>query len=327
MGQALEAAGYSDSGTDVPDVVETDSLAQGEAGSSPAAEPSSAAAPPDATPRVSSPSPEPTPNSPVPFDDHDRVVKSFHAKLDAANESLKSLSWAQQIPAGMGPRLLAMAQRVNGDPVGFVMELAAEIQQNPQHAAALKSHAARLLGQRQGPALQAPAEIPAEARSGVPEVDAVLEARDRWLTQSLVAQVADVLQERLGPITAITGRIQATEQEQAAMREANAFADREFAQIKDRPGFMEHREAIAQEFETRMAQIPEDQQNQYAASVLRDVYLDIAIPKLTSTANQGLLGKLTAKAAAGSLSTSPTVASTPQRPRSMAEAFKQAGVA
>src|SRR5690242_13706485 len=104
FGQALDSAGFDAavSMSDAPESAETPTAAQSEDGSSPSTALSSDAAPPEATPRESSPQPEP-PRNPVPWADHDRVVKGFHQKLDAATEQLKTLGWAQQLPPEVGP--------------------------------------------------------------------------------------------------------------------------------------------------------------------------------------------------------------------------------
>ena len=326
MGQALEAAFSDDSGTldsGTPDTPTAD--AQGEAGSSPATELSAATASPEAAPREPSPSTAPPPKGPIPWDDHDRVVKGFHKKLDEASEQLKAYSWAQQVPAEVGPRLVEMARRVQGDPVGFLMELASEVQNNPQHAPALRSNLGRLLGQRVQ--AQAPqVEMPAAARSGVPEVDQVLEARDKWLAEQLADQLATVVQERVGPLADLAQQVAQARERQQVEEAAKTWATKEMDVISKRPGFAENREAIAEAFAAEMRKIPVDQQDAHAATVLRDVYHDVVYPKLTTTSNAALLKTLTAKAVTSSLGAQPSVAAQATRPKSMLEALNTAGM-
>lgn len=328
MGAALEQAGFGDE-SDTATVPDTETLTPDASSASPddpsLSDTASTAASPTETPQ----SPESTPAGPIPFDRHKAILDKAYAERDALKAAQEQLAWAQQVPAGMGPKLLAMAQRVQGNPVEFLMELAAEVQADPTHAAALKSHAARILGARaaqNGNGHAPPAELPQAARSGVPEVDAVLDARDRFLAEQLAAQVADVIQQQIAPVSAITGRIQAAEVRQQREAEAQSFAQTEFAKVEKLPGFLDHREAIAAQFEAEMAQIPLADQDRLAPVVLRDVWAAIALPKLNQTTSQNVLGKLQAKAAAGSMGVRPTSGSTPQRPKSMLEALQNAGL-
>ncbi len=329
FGQALESSGFDASAsvtsTDAPD---TDTAAaQSEDGSSPSTVVASDdAAPAEAAPREPSPTPEP-PSGPIPFADHDRIVKGFHTKLDAATKQLEALGWAQQLPPGVGPEFVAMAQRAKGDPVGFLREFSAQIANDPRHQPALRSYYASMLGSR-------PASAPVAAPvDGPPPPDIEVDGhkwysaeqqakRDEWFTRQLADQLRPAIDERVGPLADLAQQVA----DARSAQQANAWADAEIAKVSKWAGFEENRADIAAYFDAEIAKFPREQQDQMAPVVLRDAYAAVVPQKLTATSGQQLLKTLTAKASASSLGTTPTVAATATRPRSMREALQQAGL-
>jgi uncharacterized protein YllA (UPF0747 family) len=160
----------------------------------------------------------------------------------------------------------------------------------------------------------------------VPEVDAVLDARDRYIIEQLAEQFGGVVEERVAPLSSLAKRVADAEAAQEQTKAAHEFAAREFKAVEKLPGFLKHREQIADAFAAEMAKIPESQQDARAAVVLRDVYHTIVLPTLTQASADTVRQTLTAKAVAGSLGARPTSAGSVSRPRSMAEALEQAGL-
>ncbi len=222
-----------------------------------------------------------------------------------------------------------MASRVNGDPVEFLKELAAEIQSNPLHAAKLRSYAASTLAQR--PAAQPVAD-------DAPGPDIIVDGhawysgeqqakREAWLARQLAGQLGSVVDERLAPYETTAKRAAEAEAKQQADQAAQAFAATHFEKVSKLPGFKEHQADISAAFEAELAKIPKAEWDSVSPILLRDAYNAVVLPRLTTDSNQTLLKTLTAKASAASLGTRPTVAATATRPRSMGEAFRQAGIA
>jgi hypothetical protein len=328
MGQALDAAGVGLEEAPASDTPDVDTPSTD--GSSPSAESSPAPddAPPVATPTASPPPAEHTPKGPIPFDRHEAILKK--AREDRAAE-LNELAWAKQVPPEARDRLVAMAQRVEGDPVGFLVELADEVQRDPRHAASLKSYAARLLAQRRPQAVPTPEDDP------MPTADIVVDGhrwyseqrqaeRDQWFAKKLAAELGGVVDERLKPFVSITERVAEQERTQAQTKAATEFATREFEAVSALPGFLDHRAAIADAFETAMKKIPVADQDARAPVVLRDVYHAVVLPTLTQASADTVRQTLTAKAVAGSLGARPTTAASVSRPRSMAEALHNVGL-
>jgi hypothetical protein len=328
MGQALDAAGVGleeAPASDTPDV----DVSSGEASSpSPDSSPAPDDAPSDATPIASPPPAEHTPKGPIPFDRHEAILKK--SREDRAAE-LESLAWAKQVPPEARDRLVAMAQRVEGDPVGFLVELADEVQRDPRHAASLKSYAARLLAQRRPQPVQTVEDDP------MPTADIVVDGhrwyseqrqaeRDQWFAKKLAAELGGVVDERLKPFVSITERVAAQERIAAETKAVTEFATREFEAVSKLPGFLDHRAAIADAFAAEMAKYPEHEQDAHAPVVLRDVYHAVVLPTLTQASADTVRQTLTAKAVAGSLGARPTTAASVSRPRSMAEALRNAGL-
>ncbi len=329
FGEALEAAGVSES--DIGSDQATPDAATSADGSSPS---SDTLSPSDAASTAASPtetpqSPEPPPG-PLPYERHKAILDKAYAERDTLKAQMEALSWAQQVPADVAPRLVEMARRVQGDPVGFLVELATEVQNDPRHAAALRSHAAKVLGQR----ASAPQQAPADEEPGP---DIVVDGhkwysgeqqakREAWLTRKLVSELGSVIDERVAPVATLAQRVADAERQQETTKAANAFAATEFEKVSKLPGFLEHRQAIGEAFSAEMAKIPLEQQDQLAPVVLRDVYHSVVLPTLAKTSAESVAKTLTAKAVKGSLGAQPTVAATSSRPRSMADALAQAGI-
>lgn len=322
FGQALESSGFDASGStsDAPEstAAPTESTADASSAST-VADPSSDAATAAASPTETPQQPEPPPG-PLPYERHKAILDKAYAERDGLKAQMESLAWAQQLPAGIGPEFVAMAQRAKGDPVAFLMEFAAQVQNDPRHAAALKSHAARMLGTRSAAPSQV--EMPEAARSGVPELDAVLDARDRAMAERLASQLGLVVDERVAPLTDLAQHVAKARAHQAA----NEWADAEIAKVSKFAGFEDNRAEISAVFDAEIAKFPREQWDQMAPIVLRDAYAAVVPQKLSTSSGQQLLKTLTAKASASSLGTSPTVAATATRPRSWGDAFKQAGL-
>jgi hypothetical protein len=330
MGQALDAAGVGVE--DAPDSGSTDtaSIETSSADTSSVSNDSdsslSDAASPAATPTTSPQQAEPPPG-PIPFDRHKAVLEKTRADHQV---EMESVAWAKQVPPEVGQSFVEAALRYDGDPVGFVVEMASRLQNDPRHAASLKSHAARLLAQR-SPA-QAPPVVDDEA---MPPADIMVDGhrwyseaqqakRDEWVARKLAAQLGGVVDERVGPLAALAQRVADAEAGQKAEKAAKTWANTEFEKVSKLPGFIENRKAIGDAFEAEIAKFPVDQQDAHAAVVIRDVYNAVVLPNLTKASADTVRQTLTAKAVQGSLGARPTSASSVSRPRSMAEALAQA---
>ena len=328
----MEVAGFDASGStsDVPtDAGPDNPTADASSASNVAVDSSSDAAQTAASPTETPLATEPPPG-PLPYERHKAILDKAYAERDGLKAQIEQLSWAQQVPAEVRPqihRLIEMAAKTQGDPVAFLMELAAEVQNDPRHAAALKSHAARMLGTRSAPQVADEEPGPDIVVDGHSWYSAGQQAkREQWLTRQLAGQMSAVVQEQVAPLATLAQRVADAERTQAATKAAEAFAATEFEKVSKLPGFVDHQAEISAAFDAEIAKVPKADQDRVAAIVLRDVYHAVVLPKLTASSNQTLLKTLTAKASASSLGTTPTVAATATRPRSMREALQQAGL-
>jgi len=110
------------------------------------AQPDGATTPPAETPETTSATPPSTEQGPIPFTVHKTALDNARSK---AVEEFRQTSGVDQA--------VALANKINTNPAGFLAEYARELLSNPQHAAATKAELARMFG---GLRQQAPKPAP-----------------------------------------------------------------------------------------------------------------------------------------------------------------------
>jgi hypothetical protein len=285
FGQALAESGATDAGGfDAP--AETAPDADGASASSvdslPASEtPALATQPPE-------PGESPSTPGPLPFDRHKAILEKARADHETALKAERErFAWAQDVPP----------------------EQAAQV----EHAAALRSYAARTLGTRAAAAAQ-PVQPTGPDLGQVLEVDGIplytkqqQDARDQWLIQRVVDAVTQEVGGRIAPVESVAQALAQAKKDQADQEQRMTSAKTLMARATKWEGFAEHQKELAAELPAYMA--ANGYADEQVKEALYDLYIERVVPKLRTTAQAGLLRDL--KTRAGELGSSPAGAKNP----------------
>lgn len=319
FGQALSDSGLSDSGGfDSPAETVTPDAENVSASS---ADDTPLTGQPEATPIASpeagaSPS-TPAPRGPIPFERHEAVLKNTRTEYE---QKLAALSWAQDIPPEQAAQVAAFVQQAAGNPVEFVMSYADALLQNPEHAAALRSYAARTLGTR-GVVAQQPPQVAAGPDLGpVLEIDGIplptkaqREAQEQDLIRRVVDAVTQEVGGRIAPVESVAQALAQAKEQQAAEQERTTAARSLIETASKWEGWNDHKVELSAALTEAMKQPGyDDTDPAKMGQILRDLYIERVVPKLRTTAQAGLLRDL--KTRAGELGSSPAGAKTTQTP-------------
>jgi hypothetical protein len=311
FGQALAESGATDAGGfDAP--AETAPDADGASASSvdslPASEtPALATQPPE-------PGESPSTPGPLPFDRHKAILEKARADHETALKAERErFAWAQDVPPEQAAQVAAFVKQAAGNPVEFVMQYADALLQNPEHAAALRSYAARTLGTRAAAAAQ-PVQPTGPDLGQVLEVDGIplytkqqQDARDQWLIQRVVDAVTQEVGGRIAPVESVAQALAQAKKDQADQEQRMTSAKTLMARATKWEGFAEHQKELAAELPAYMA--ANGYTDEQVKEALYDLYIERVVPKLRTTAQAGLLRDL--KTRAGELGSSPAGAKNP----------------
>ncbi len=305
FGQALAESGASDAGGfDAPAETASDTPSV----SASSADDTPLSGQPVATPTVSpdagaSPS-TPDQKGPIPFERHAAVLKNTREEYE---QKLAALSWAQDVPSEQAAQVAAFVQQAAGNPVEFVMRYADALLQNPEHAAAMRSYAARTLGTR-GPAQPQPTQPTGPDLGQVLEVDGIplytreqQDARDQWMIQRVVDAVSQEVGGRIAPVETVAQALAKAKQDQADHERRVSRAKSVIEKASKWEGWAEHKAELAAALDEARQQPGYNDDN--VGQILSDLYIERVVPKLRTTAQAGLLRDL--KTRAGELGSSP----------------------
>lgn len=257
---------------------------------SPVASPiaSPAAAVPGDTPVTGTPPPERWP------DILDNARKKTREEVEA------NYQWAAGVDRAEFEAARQWLDLTSRDPIlgldRYMQRLASQPDLQPQ----LRSYAARILGTRTAaaPVDQMPGpDIPTSESNGEPvvysaqQMQRLLEWKDR--------QTKALLEQELGPIK------QDREKAQAKVY-ADAYADATVPRLEKLPGFKEHVAAIRDAYMAIPVNDPRTE-----GEKLKDAYLDVVGPQLTSEATRQAVTDLQRKASASTVNPAATSTSTP----------------
>jgi hypothetical protein len=313
FGQALAESGATDAGgfdapvdatPDTPDVSASsadDTPLTGQPAATPIESPEAGA----------SPSTSAQVKGPIPFERHEAVLKNTRTEYE---QKLAALSWAQDVPAEQAAQVAAFVKQAAGNPVEFVMQYADALLQNPEHAAALRSYAARTLGTRAA-APAAPPQVAAGPDLGpVLEIDGIplpTKAQRDAHEQDLIRRVVDAVTQEVGgriaPVESVAQALAQAKKDQADQEQRMTSAKTLMARATKWEGFAEHQKELAAELPAYMA--ANGYTDEQVKEALYDLYIERVVPKLRTTAQAGLLRDL--KTRAGELGSSPAGAKNP----------------
>lgn len=265
---------------------------------------------PIASPEAGASPSTPAPKGPIPFERHEAVLKNTRTEYE---QKLAALSWAQDIPSEQAAQVAAFVQQAAGNPVEFVMSYADALLQNPEHAAALRSYAARTLGTRGAAAQPQPQQPTGPDLGQVLEVDGIplytkqqQDARDQWLIQRVVDAVTQEVGGRIAPVETVAQALAQAKKDQADHEARVSHAKSVIEKASKWEGWAEHKAELAAALDEARQQPGYDDNN--VGQLLRDLYIERVVPKLRMTAQAGVLRDL--KTRAGELGSSPAGAKT-----------------
>jgi hypothetical protein len=348
FGQALAAADTSatDSGsTPAAPVADAQAApAEATAGSSPATttdpvSPATAATQPGtgdgSTPLQAE---EPEPVGPVPLDRHKAVIENTRTKSHEEGRQAARTQFAQEygfiatLPPVVAQQASSIVRQLVTDPVTFLVSALDELSAQPQYAAALRSHVARLLGSRQngnGGNGHALAQAPAPAQDDADLDPDIAVENYRWHSAEQLAQLRQrdfnrllsAVRSEFAPLVEDMQTRRERDAIIAATQKANEYATSTLAEMHRLPHFTEQKAEIEKVFRA-MPPMPDH----LVGQAIRDAYIQVlttkVLPTLSNTAKADLLSNLNQKAAASARNPAVGSVAVASRPKSFEEALR-----
>lgn len=269
--------------------------------------PVAATAPPsDDAPDAST---EPALTGGIPPDRHKAILENTRAKArdEALAEWRQRHGWAEQIDRSQLESWSQTAARMASDPVGFWQEFGAELQNHPVYSQQLKSHAARVLGQRQA-VQQDDTEPQADLQTedGTPVFSAKRQQEWRaWHDRQLEKR----FEERLAPLQETHAQVQDARQRELIDHASTQFATQQLTAIKALP----HYEEFKGDIKAAFAAMPTPEHPMGYAVNLRDAYLKVVLPQLSQRERSQVMAEMKTKATATTASPARPSTSAPMR--------------
>ena len=281
--------------------------------------------PASAQPAVSAESETAVPSQPAGEDDRSPFIP--RSRFDEVNKDRAELKkwresrqWAEQVDQSTFTQMAQWFLRAQTDPVGFGRQFWSELAANPEHAQALRSEAARLLGMRQ----QGQAPTP-DATEPTPDVEITdgngnvvgrtysadaLAKRDAFRE----AQLLQKMQQQFEPHISTLKGIEQERQTLAQKAQADAFGSEFVKELSALPLFDAHKAEIGKAL--AQVRLESDSPDAVRAAAYR-AYHQIVGPKLGNSSQQAVLADLQRKAAAStSVNPASAKATTPKQYRS-----------
>jgi hypothetical protein len=239
-----------------------------------------------------------------------RETSAKEAEARLRQEIEQQYGWAKEFQQDELQGVVTWARALKSDPVAALKHLQATLEADARYAAALKPQQA---DSEPEPDLQAP--------DGTLVYSAPQQKkRDEWLMRQLKQQLSQEFQ----PLRETADQLKAREQADRQKAEQMRWAADVFAPIKRMPYF--------EEVKADLAKALSEQANSLTAEQLRefvwDTYATLHKAKLESKAKQSesqVLANLQQRAVAATANPAAASATTPKRPRTMAEALEMQG--
>lgn len=178
--------------------------------------------------------PEDDPRSPtIPRERFDQVI----AQKNQLTEQLKQYDWAKDLQPDEMRGLSQWAQSLRTNPVEAALHLLSTLESDPQHAQALRSHAARTLAAGRQPA---PAQAPPDP---MPEADLVstdgtqvysapqMQKLREWDQRQMTATLTKQFEARLSPFEQVARKLQESEQAAVYTTTTKSVVDKVTAEV------------------------------------------------------------------------------------------------
>jgi hypothetical protein len=212
-----------------------------------------------------------------------------NARKKATEEWDQQYGWAKQVNREAVEKFASIAQRYQGDPVGLLQELAAEVQAHPEHGAKLRTFAAQQLAaaRRQQSAPEAPNLDAIEIDLGNGQSVPLSALKQQWMAE---------VEQKFSPV------VKSVEQanQERAQQASEHFASTTVGELtKQLPDFGTHAREIGQRLQAMKLSTDDPAVLKLA---VKAIYADVVTPQreqqLASKAQSQLLDNLQHKAAA-----------------------------
>jgi hypothetical protein len=236
---------------------------------------------------------------------------------NARNEWKAQYGWAEQVNRADLDDVIRIAQLSKSDPIGYVQQVIADLQADPQYAAQLRSIAAKALSQGRGPQpQQPPGQYPVVQLEDGQQLD----------VNQLAAQLKEELRKEYAPALTAAQKLQHAED----VHQADQFAGTLIGELSQLEGFEAKKTEIGQEVRRQIAQYPSndprtDTPEFLEAAALR-AYYKVVLPTLSATARKAALTEVGQKTHANTVNPAQprTAAPTELKDLSWGDALKAA---
>jgi hypothetical protein len=274
-------------------------------GSTPPAEPTAPEGTATTAPAEGTAATSRSPNTgPIPFDVHKTALENARAKATAEWE--QQYGWAKQVDAKEFQQIQQIARHfTSGNVVEGLQNLIAEIRQDPQHDAALRSLHAKALaaarGQATAPTEQEPGpDLPIQLEDGrvVHLYSAEQQAKREAFLQK---QWMQGVQQELQPLKQTHEQLQAQRDALAQEQRVTHFVTTTYADVQTWPGMADqaNQKAVAQAMQSM--NLPNDASPERVSLALNAAYRQVVVPTLQADKARSVLHDTNAKLDAGSI--------------------------
>ncbi len=265
-------------------------------------------------PAVTTPTPPTKPQGPIPFDVHSRALEN--ARVKAAEEYKAKYGWAETADRQAYEQAIALARRTTADPVAYVKELIADLQNHPQYGPELRSEAARALAAgRSAPTMPEPDIAVTDENGNVVgrtySADAQAK-RDAWLESQFMAKVS----EQIAPLVQTHKTLEAQRQQARDEAEGQKFASTFYGELKDYPHFEANKKAIGAEVVSLLQQYGDDPRTNdpaFLEAVTLRAYHRVVTTKQDALSRQAAVHDLTTKASGNGVTPGRSPVGVPKR--------------
>lgn len=219
------------------------------------------------------------------------------------------------------------SQRFKSDPIGTITQLVGELQQHPEYGPQLRSHAAKVLGQRAPKVEPEPQPDLVGRDANGQEVTFYSAEQNRKWQQWQSNQMRQQLTQEFAPVMEVARERQQEREKREYVAQATEAYRPAVEEVMEMPGFKEHRaEIVDRQKQLFDEAVKAGQKNIDPMRYVLRAYREIVPAKLQQQQQQQLATSALAKAAGRDANPASVVASPPSPPKSLTDAFSQVGL-
>lgn len=274
--------------------------------------PQGAATIPPAETTVATGSTDPANTGPIPFTVHKTALDNARSK--AVEEYRQQYGWAEQVHRDDLQSAIGLAQRYQGDPIGFLRELVVEVSNHPEHGARLRQLNEQALGQHQ--------QQQQAQQSGFPQADVqIMDANGvagetysaplmQQIVQQAVQQAVAQVQQEFAPVTETYRTMQQREAVAVAQAQAQEFAGSTMQDASTWPGMDDKANRLAVAERIKAMQLTSDDPRDLQLALSR-AWRDTVLPKMQAAERQAVVRDIHSRASAATVNPGAPSTATP----------------